>query len=319
MEKLNYKTVCLLALILLAFGNVFAQRTTQNPISVMTTQISTVPEPKLRWIKIDTNAKGSDGKPYIGITLNVANYNQYEKLFVAAPDLPACGENKNASRTWLHIIDAATGKAIYGFCAFNTHHDARDFTFLVKREKMPAGIFVVLEDRAENKNYQSNCVNPLNGKECAISSSLKPQNISLWKIDAKKIPVVLNVGKPDLRIDYFYFSADNNTLTVRVRNACKTSVGESIPVSISFKNGMNMSAVDAFTATKTIDSLAGGMAKEISVDFSAFAKGKDIRGKNLIVIKLDPGDKIKESNENNNSFGISSANQNIFPEAPCEQ
>src|SRR5512137_2873148 len=58
------------------------------------------------------------GGPGIMYKLKVTNYASYpDGLFVARPDLAACGLNTDASRTWVSIYNGDDNSYIYGFCA----------------------------------------------------------------------------------------------------------------------------------------------------------------------------------------------------------
>src|SRR5688500_11924480 len=59
------------------------------------------------------------GSDFMRYSLPVTNWREFStKLFDSAPDLPPCGNNTNASRTWVHIHDASDDRRLYGFCAF---------------------------------------------------------------------------------------------------------------------------------------------------------------------------------------------------------
>jgi len=100
------------------------------------------------------------GQTWIRYKLSVTNYAAYpNSIFAAAPNLPPCGANKNSSRTWVNIYQAATNSFVYGFCAFNSAADLTSLWFAVQRgQPVPSPVIVVLSDRQLNKNYISNSV-----------------------------------------------------------------------------------------------------------------------------------------------------------------
>jgi len=87
---------------------------------------------------------------------NAAVFPDY--LFSAAPFLPACGANTNASRTWVDIFDQ-NNKRIYGFCALGKASDLKNIWFAVKKgEKPPYRVKIIMTDRACSKKYSSNWI-----------------------------------------------------------------------------------------------------------------------------------------------------------------
>ncbi len=79
------------------------------------------------------------------------------ELFEPAPDLPPCGLNTEASRTWVKIRNADNDNYIYGFCALSSPQDLTLIWFAIEQgSNPPAGVYVVLEDRRTNEKYISN-------------------------------------------------------------------------------------------------------------------------------------------------------------------
>ena len=109
---------------------------------------TTFPSPVIKYDHTD-----SDGRVYIP----VQNFSTYSNdLFKPAPELPACGLNKNSSRTWVDIYDANTNARIYGFCALGTNADLKGIWFKPNTPKGKA--YIILTDRGCSKNYKSNSV-----------------------------------------------------------------------------------------------------------------------------------------------------------------
>lgn len=129
--------------------------------------------PVLEWKDFNADAKGSDGKTYMGITFAVSNWSSFsDSMFAAAPDLPACGLNKNSSQTWLDIFNYANNKRIYGFCALGKAEDMKSLSFNVKREGMPDCIYITLTDRRTKKTVKSNPIRYTNNTPCEIKPKI---------------------------------------------------------------------------------------------------------------------------------------------------
>ncbi len=93
------------------------------------------------------------------ISLPVSNYPEYnDALFASAPDLPACGANESASRTWVHIYDAKTRERIYGFCALGRAADLQSI-WVGQSQLVSWSVYVALEDRACGRTVVSNTIN----------------------------------------------------------------------------------------------------------------------------------------------------------------
>lgn len=88
---------------------------------------------------------------------DIANKDEYPAdLFAAAPTLPPCGTNKNASRTWVDFYDQ-TGKRLNGFCALMKPADLNRIWFALPQDEVPPSwIYVEFTDRKSNTKYRSN-------------------------------------------------------------------------------------------------------------------------------------------------------------------
>jgi hypothetical protein len=72
------------------------------------------------------------GKEVNRYKLGIKNCAAYPyELFVTSPDLPPCGQNPKASRTWVTIHNSETDEYLYGFCGFNKSCDVSDQWFSV--------------------------------------------------------------------------------------------------------------------------------------------------------------------------------------------
>src|SRR5262245_21578431 len=79
----------------------------------------------------------ANGQHWVRYNLRVVNFAAYpNSMFVPAPNLPPCGSNTKASRTWVDIYDRSN-KRLYGFCALGAPQDLTSLWFAVKRGERP--------------------------------------------------------------------------------------------------------------------------------------------------------------------------------------
>ena len=97
------------------------------------------------------------GKKSIRYYFEVHNKEVYPAdMFAAAPDLPACGTNKSASRTWVDLFDQS-GKRLNGFCALGKPGDLSRIWFALDPEEVPPSwVYIEMNDRKTNTKYKSN-------------------------------------------------------------------------------------------------------------------------------------------------------------------
>lgn len=114
-----------------------------------------VPNPVLAFLAQEYVDIG--GKQMTRYHFDVANKEEYPAdMFAASPDLPACGTNKNASRTWVDIYDQS-GKRLNGFCALGKRDDLSQIWFALDRDDVPPSwVYIELNDRKTNTKYKSN-------------------------------------------------------------------------------------------------------------------------------------------------------------------
>jgi hypothetical protein len=138
------------ASLLLSCGAAHAQTTTGS-----------IPKPQLRFIGTEnyTTAAGA----FTRYKLVVDNEYEFEDaLFAASPDLPPCGLNKEAARSWIDIY--AGEKRLYGFCAIEGAPGLRKLWFAVRQgEPAPAQVHIVLWDRKTDHKAVSNAVATVKG------------------------------------------------------------------------------------------------------------------------------------------------------------
>jgi hypothetical protein len=116
---------------------------------------STPPNPVL--YLIGTEAYSTGGRDFIRYKYDVHNKDQYPaEMFAAAPTLPPCGLNTNASRTWVDFYDKS-GNRIYGFCALGSPNDLGKIWFALEEGVVPPSwVYIELNDRQTNTKYKSN-------------------------------------------------------------------------------------------------------------------------------------------------------------------
>ncbi len=110
-----------------------------------------LPAPQL---SLESTGTNSFGNPEF--QLDVANYAQYPaELFVRSPELPACGANTEASRTFVDIFDGNDNR-LFGFCALYDRAALNDIWFATLPNQVPAQAYITLTDRKCNTVYTSN-------------------------------------------------------------------------------------------------------------------------------------------------------------------
>ena len=99
----------------------------------------------------------ANGRDFTRYKYGVANSTAYpDALFAAAPTLPPCGSNTNASRSWVDIFDSRS-KRLYGFCALGSAADLNKIWFALETGVVPPSyVYIEINDRATNTKYKSN-------------------------------------------------------------------------------------------------------------------------------------------------------------------
>ncbi|MGH9927606.1 MAG: hypothetical protein ACREA9_00110 [Pyrinomonadaceae bacterium] len=97
------------------------------------------------------------GRNFIRYKYDVDNKANYpDALFAAAPALPPCGKNTNASRTWVDFFDQR-GTRLYGFCALGKAADLGTIWFALEDGVIPPSyVYIEMNDRQTNTKYKSN-------------------------------------------------------------------------------------------------------------------------------------------------------------------
>lgn len=94
---------------------------------------------------------------FVRYSIPVKNWEDYpDALFVASPDLPPCGLNTNASRSWVNIYNG-NGNRIYGFCALGDNANLQNIWFAIpKGTEPPVSVYIIINDRKCEAEYKSN-------------------------------------------------------------------------------------------------------------------------------------------------------------------
>jgi hypothetical protein len=118
-------------------------------------QRATFPNPVLVLQRLEYFQNG--GKDFTRYYFTVDNFTSYpDTMFAASPELPPCGQNTKASRTWVDVY-AQDGKRINGFCAFGKASDLNSLWFALESDVVPPSwVYVELTDRTTNTKYKSN-------------------------------------------------------------------------------------------------------------------------------------------------------------------
>lgn len=121
------------------------------------TVVSAPPLPNPVLYLMGTEALNTGGKHFIRYKYDVLNKADYPAaIFAPAPELPPCGMNTKASRTWVDIFDQR-GSRLYGFCALGKPEDLRGIWFALEEGVVPPSyVYIEMNDRQTNTKYKSN-------------------------------------------------------------------------------------------------------------------------------------------------------------------
>jgi hypothetical protein len=121
------------------------------------TAAQNAPLPKPVLYLTSTEYYSAGGKNWIRHRYDVFNKASYPAaMFAAAPSLPPCGANPNASRSWVDFFDQ-TGKRLYGFCALGSPADLGSIWFATEDGIVPPSwVYIEITDRLTNTRYRSN-------------------------------------------------------------------------------------------------------------------------------------------------------------------
>jgi hypothetical protein len=119
-----------------------------RPVDLPILVFYSLPTPQLAFTGLD----GDRG------LISITNWSEFsDDYFAASPELPPCGQNTSASRTWVDIEDADSGARIYGFCGLGSAQHLKDLSFPMPGGS-PANVRVRMTDRSANVERVSNAV-----------------------------------------------------------------------------------------------------------------------------------------------------------------
>ena len=122
---------------------------------------ASVPNPVLYLLGQESFSK--DGRTFIRYRYDVSNSDAYpDAMFAAAPNLPPCGANTKASRTWVEMFDQS-GHRLNGFCALAKSSNLSSIWFALEEGVVPPSwIYIELNDRQTGTKYKSNLAETTN-------------------------------------------------------------------------------------------------------------------------------------------------------------
>jgi hypothetical protein len=132
---------CLILMTFVPVGVSTAQRPLPNPVLILT--------------QIEYYETG--GKEWTRYKYDVFNRADYpDAMFAASPELPPCGANAKASRTWVDFYEQS-GKRLNGFCALGSSNDLGQIWFALERDALPPSwVYIEMNDRKTATKYKSN-------------------------------------------------------------------------------------------------------------------------------------------------------------------
>lgn len=153
--------VLLAALTLVVFATQIALTQQLSLLKLPSPSLPPLPNPVL--YLVDQQHYTANGKQWTRYMYAVMNYDAYpNEMFAPAPDLPPCGTNTKASRTWVDIYEQS-GKKLYGFCALGKAEDLNKIWFALEEDVIPPSwIYIELNDRKTNTKYKSNLADTTN-------------------------------------------------------------------------------------------------------------------------------------------------------------
>lgn len=119
------------------------------------TTAAVLPNPVLAFLGQESAEIG--GKHKTRYNFEVTNKEEFPAdMFAAAPELPPCGTNAKASRTWVDVYDQ-NGKRLTGFCGLTKPGDLSRLWFALDPDEVPPSwVYIELTDRKTNTKYKSN-------------------------------------------------------------------------------------------------------------------------------------------------------------------
>jgi hypothetical protein len=155
---LSVLTVCALSASACGPDSITSAPELRAPTAVQLAKSTSLPNPKLVLdSRTPTQFDNGSGGFFYHFELSVRNYTSYsDAMFAPSPNLPACGLNTSASRTWVDVFDQ-NGGFLNGFCSLASASDLNQLWFPVTQGAgTPTQVVIVLTDRLTNTTYTSN-------------------------------------------------------------------------------------------------------------------------------------------------------------------
>lgn len=117
-----------------------------------------MPAPILRFLGVEEYAIGATR--FTRFKLAVINRAAFDaRYFAPAPNLPPCGANTSASRSWVDIHDGGGGQKLYGFCSLGSNEALGSLWFAVEANRAAPGLaYISINDRRTGRTVVSNRV-----------------------------------------------------------------------------------------------------------------------------------------------------------------
>lgn len=130
-----------------------------KPLMAQTPQTTATGQPSPVLVYLGPEFYTVDGKEFTRYRFTVENLDKYSpELFAPSPDLPPCGSNKRASRTWVDFYEQG-GRRLYGFCALSKPQELNGIWFAVETGVVPPSwVYIEFTDRRTNTKYRSGLV-----------------------------------------------------------------------------------------------------------------------------------------------------------------
>jgi hypothetical protein len=123
-------------------------------VSMAVAAAAIVPNPVL--VLTGTEPYAANGKEFIRYNYDIFNAESFPaELWTPAPQLPPCGSNTRAARSWIDLYDQS-GRRLYGFCGLGPTNFRHIWFALEKGVLPPSWIYIEINDRQTNTKYKSN-------------------------------------------------------------------------------------------------------------------------------------------------------------------
>ena len=126
--------------------------------ALVSTAVPAAAQPNPILYLVNTESYTVNGQNFTRYNYDVFNKDQYPAaMFAPAPSLPPCGNNTNASRSWVDFFEHRTNRRIYGFCALGNPSSLGRIWFALPEGQIPPSyVYIEINDRQTNTRYRSN-------------------------------------------------------------------------------------------------------------------------------------------------------------------